>query len=416
MKIENLKVYFTVITVFVLIVAIGFAIYKIDFQKEENFSKPKITLWHTFSGREKETFNKIIQRYIENHSDIIIDYQPQDYSAMIQKYITAASAGDAPDIIRIPNDRLGEVAIKGFLETLNPFLTPELSREYFFNSLSAMTFENSLYGLPASQDTLMLVYNKDIFSSKNIPFPNRTWTTQTLIDVAVQLTDDEHYGLVFPVTSSYWWFPFLIGYGGTIFDSNGEPAINSLEAQRATSYVMDMIKKYNIMPSTVIDEVKMVTLFQEQKAAMIMIGPWKIEEIRNAAVNYGLEILPIVTETGKRLSPLVGYKGYSISKNSLHKDKAFDLIKYLTSDEVTLQFALETKTMPSKIRVMNNPTVLANEVLYIENEQVKYGTPFPSSPRMIVVGEKVGEALEKILNGADIQTALDEAQRRIIEY
>jgi len=374
----------------------------------------KIVLWHTYAEKEKDVFLKIVDDYRKN-AGIEIDVQAQDYSSAVSKFITHASGGNPPDIIRIPNDRLGELASKGYLLPLNEFVTPEIISQYYPEAIRAMEYDGKLYALPASIDCLMLFYNKDIFDLNGLQYPDENWTTDDLLNTAKKLTTQDTFGLVFPVQVSYWYFPFMLGFGGNIFDEYGNPSVNSYEAVLAATYCVNLMRVEKVMPDTPVDELKMVTMFQQQKAAMIISGPWKVPEIKDAGVNFGMCPLPVIKETGKRISPLIGYKGYAISKDSKHKLEAFKLITYLTSKDALVKFGIPTNTMPANRKAMENATLANLAVVNAVKQQFRYGTMFPTAPLMIVVGEKVSDALAKIVVGESAQNAMDEAQALIMK-
>lgn len=399
----------------VVVILIGSLFYfAIATQSTGNAGQERIVLWHTYAEKEKEAFLKIMEAY-RHRTNLAIDVQQQDYSSAVSKFIAHASAGNPPDILRVPNDRLGELASKGYLEPLNQFISPSLLSQYYPEAIKAMEYEGKLYALPASIDCLMLIYNKDIFDLNGLEYPSENWSLEKVVDVAKKLTTADYFGLVFPVQISYWYFPFMIGFGGQIFDEEGMPAVNSYEAVRAADYIVKLMKEAKVMPETPVDELKMLTLFQQQKAAMIICGPWKIPEIRDAGVNFGMCPLPYIEETGKRVSPLVGYKGYAISKDSKHKFESFKLIAYLTSAEALVKFCIPTNTMPANMKAMENASLANLAVVKAVKAQFQYGTPFPTQPLMIVVGEKVSDALAKIVQGEEAQKAMDEAQALILK-
>ncbi|MEL0101405.1 MAG: hypothetical protein VW862_06870, partial [Euryarchaeota archaeon] len=84
--------------------------------------------------------------------------------------------GQAPDLMRLSSDQLGaigEVRVDGFplLEDLRPHLTPAQRNQFDERSLQAMRYGDDLFGIPASQDCLSLIYNKAIFDSRGIDYP-----------------------------------------------------------------------------------------------------------------------------------------------------------------------------------------------------------------------------------------------------
>ena len=59
---------------------------------------------------------------------------------------------------------------------------------------------------------------------------------------------------------------------------------------------------------------------------MIIDGPWNWATYEDSRLNIGQTLLlPTVTETGERMSPLVTYKGWTVSKQSAHKVAATEL-------------------------------------------------------------------------------------------
>ncbi|GEM_PF-89476 len=402
---DKIKSYGKVALLIFLVVGAGFLVLYGQ-SSGAHAGKKVITIWYTFTrgSKEYDTFNRLIEEYQRAHPDIVIKAEWQEYSAAINKYITKANAGNPPDIIRIPNDMLGEVAKMGYLEPLDDFMDPTLWRAYTPQSIDAMTYTGKLYALPASYDSLMVIYNKDLIKGKI----SNNWTLNEMISVAEN--SSAQYGLVFPTTSSYWWFPFQYGFGGEIF-KNGKPVVNDKASVKATEFIMNLVK-HGIMPSTPVDEQTMVSYFTSGKAAMIIEGPWKISEIQLAVPNYGLAVLP---REVRHLAPLIGYKGYAISKDSKNKDLAFDLVKFLTSQHAENEFAINAHTSPTRWDVLES--VVENDTIIRTLQlQAQYGQTYPNVPEMSIVQEKVTEALGKVFEtGLPPKEALDIAQEQIEE-
>ena len=117
--------------------------------------------------------------------------------------MTAAQGGQAPDLMRLSSDQLGaigEVRVNGFplLEDLRPHLTPQDRDQFEERALEAMRYGEELYGVPASQDCLSLIYNKALFDSQGLEYPNENWTEEDLLSIAKQLTYQDIQGLALP--------------------------------------------------------------------------------------------------------------------------------------------------------------------------------------------------------------------------
>ncbi len=393
------------LVLFLIVGSIALVLYSPSSSSQEG--KKTITVWFTYTrgSKEYDTFMRMIEEYQRMHPDIVVKAEWQEYSAAINKFITQANAGNPPDVIRIPNDMIGEVAKMGFLEPLDDYMDPTLWRSYLPESLDAMTYDGHLYALPASYDSLLVIYNRDLVKG-NI---SNTWTLDDMVSIAENSSAE--YGLVFPTTSSYWWFPFQYGFGGEIFHK-GKPVVNDNASIAATKFIKSLISK-GIMPKTPVDEQTMVTYFNSGKAAMIIEGPWKISEIQLAVPNYGLAVLP---KAIRPLAPLIGYKGYAIAKDSPNKALAFDLIKFLTSKEVEMNFAVNAHTSPTRWDVLEDPKVKNDPIINVLKDQAARGQTYPNVPEMSIVQEKVTEALGKIYEtGMPVEEALNIAQEQIEE-
>jgi arabinogalactan oligomer/maltooligosaccharide transport system substrate-binding protein len=279
-----------------------------------------------------------------------------------------------------------------------------LLNTYLDKTIEAMSWAGTLYGLPASYDFLALIYNKDM-----VPKPPED--TDELENIARTLKVGDKYGFVVPVKSSYWYFPWLYGFGGTIFAENGDPAINSPAAVRSAEWLVGLSKVHDLMPA--VDADTMNTLFVQRRAAMIVQGPWFIVDAVRAGINVGITRLPKVSAENKWPAPLLGVKGYVIFSGSKQKENAFKLIKFLTSDTAGEVFASVAKTFPAMKAVHESPTIRGDPIFQSFLYQAEVGAPMPSDPLMGAVWTSLDTALQKIYMGTPAKQALDEAQAEL---
>ena len=148
-----------------------------------------------------------------------------------------------------------------------------------------------LYGIPASQDCLSLIFNKALFDAQGIDYPDETWTEQDLLDAAELLTYQDVQGLAIPIKTAYWWFPIQEGFGGSLFDENGEPTLNSNGSSEAMRWMLDLELEHGVVATgTQIEGMK--NQFISSKAAMIFDGPWNWATYEASRLNIGQTLLP----------------------------------------------------------------------------------------------------------------------------
>jgi ABC-type glycerol-3-phosphate transport system substrate-binding protein len=107
-----------------------------------------------------------------------VTYTQVDPTKYQSQLLAALAAGTGPDVFEI-----GDRELPKWISVLAPM--PATYAQSFgalqlanaFPDVVAQDFvaSSSLYGLPLSIDTLVMVYNKDLFNSAGIAFPPKTW-------------------------------------------------------------------------------------------------------------------------------------------------------------------------------------------------------------------------------------------------
>ena len=375
-----------------------------------------LEVWHSFAAESQEeaTFLDAIDQFEDANPHITIEVTGVPFGDIDQLYLTAAQGGEAPDLVRLSSDQLGEIGevrVDGYplLEDLRPHLTPAERSIFDSKALQAMRYGDALYGLPASQDCLSLLYNRDLFDAEGIPYPDETWTHHDLLSAAQNLTQGDVYGLAVPVKVAYWWFPFQSGFGGSLFDEAGNPTLDSSGSAEALEWYLSLEQTHGVVRTGTVGET-MESQFIQSEAAMIVDGPWNWATYEAGRLNVGQTLLPTIEETGLRASPLVTYKGWSISKQSEEKIAATNLALHLSSPSVQKTFALDTMTMPTAVETATDSEVQADAVLAGFLAQAELATPAPTTRAMSIVYGPLGTAFEQVHGGsASAQEALEGA-------
>lgn len=376
-------------------------------------SEISLEVWHSFAAESQEeaTFLDAIDVFEAANPHVEIEVTGVPFGDIDQLYLTAAQGGEAPDLVRLSSDQLGEIGevrVDGYplLEDLRPHLTPAERAIYDNKALQAMRYGDALYGIPASQDCLSLLYNRALFDAEGIAYPDETWTQVDMLRAAENLTQGDVYGLAIPVKVAYWWFPFQNGFGGSLFDEEGNPTLDSNGSAEALDWYLSLEQEHEVVRTGTVGET-MESQFIQSEAAMIVDGPWNWATYEAGRLDVGQTLLPLIEETGLRASPLVTYKGWSVSKQSEQKISSTHLALHLSSPSVQKTFALDTMTMPTAIETAADPEVQADSVLSGFLAQAELATPAPTTRAMSIVYGPLGTAFEQVHGGsASSQDAL----------
>lgn len=358
-----------------------------------------VEVWHTFGvdSLEERLFVDAVDRFTVDNPDIRVQVVRIPFLQNLQQFINAAQAGEAPDLIRLSATELGKVghvSVEGFplLEDLRAHLTPMQKARYLRPALAAMSYGASLHALPASQSCMTLLYNKDLFDAAGHPYPNAEWQTEDLLSAASALTTDDVAGIALPVKWSYWFIPFVAAAGGTLFDVDGRPALDSAGTAEAMRWVLDLERAHGVTGSTNSVEA-MSTRFQTGRAAMVIDGAWNWDRYAESGIPLRQSLLPHYGSTGKRLAPMLDYFGWSVTKQSPVKAAAAKLALWLTSHAVQKDFALGTYSLPTLVALIDDPTLTSHPVLGGFIEQARFGMSVPTTRGTAMLFEQLDTAL-----------------------
>lgn len=370
-------------------------------------AQTEIVLWHSYRGGEKAALKQVVANFNESHSDIKIKALGVPFDALPDKITAAIPLGKGPDLFIFAHDRIGGWVEADIIEPLDFYLEDDISDQFVDGAYEPMIYDGSLYGLPMSLKSIILFYNPDIIST-----PPKT--TDEMIALAKAHTDEANnaYGLVYENANYYYNACWMQGFGGRVFDADDNPIVNSEESVRSFQFAQDLYLKEKIIPPEV-SNVLVTTLYNEEKAAMVISGPWFRGEIAED-VPYEIELLPIISEVGERAMPFMSSEGVIMSAKSEKKDLAFEVMEYLISDEAAFIMATVGNQPVANKHVYETDEIKADKYLPKFKEQIKYSLPMPSIPQMTFVWSPASTAIAAVINGDDPQEELDKAQQTII--
>jgi arabinogalactan oligomer/maltooligosaccharide transport system substrate-binding protein len=385
-----------------------------------------ITVWLTYhlGSGEYSAFNQTVKAFEATYPYIHLNLQSHDPTTAQADFVTASLAGQAPDVLRAANDWVGAYVEAGQLAPLNPFVNSTFLSQYFPAALQDFSFQGHLWGLPENINGLALVYNKALLPS------GPPTTTDQLLSMCPSLTKTNSSGaisqacIVFPSNNGYWWWPFLTGFGGTIFSPTNPsyPTINTTQAVQSIQFMNTLINDGYMPPNSCCTT--MSNMFASGKAAMIIDGPWDESTYTTAGINYGVAPLPTVSSTGKPMGPLIGSQGWVIAsgKPADETAAAFKFIAWFTNEQHQADEFTATGDLPSNSLLANTSTLSSNPLASGYLAQAATSSPAPNVPAMGSVYNYVGTALSNVqptsksstITASAIKSALDTAEADIL--
>ncbi|OHD10122.1 MAG: hypothetical protein A2086_05845 [Spirochaetes bacterium GWD1_27_9] len=371
--------------------------------------KKKITIWCTdkeVAGLEpvKKSFKKA------KRIDVEIEIQAEPRS----KYISAAKAGTAPDILVGAHDWVGELAKNGVIAEIN--LSNEDKAKYYPLAIQGYTYNGKLYGVPYDYEGLVLFYNKKLI--KEAP---KTWEDMIVVAKALTNVKANKYGFLYGINNDFHRnYPFFGSQDAYIFKyENGkynvtDIGLDSPGAILAGKFIYRLVQE-GVVPSST-NNGTVESNFLDGKVAMVMDGCWNyLTYSRSLGVdNIGVAKLP--TLNGKPSRSFVGARGFMIYQASKMLESAKDFI---------INFAGEEEGQTAMFDAGGRPPahIKASEKISKNNPHIKImidsandGVLMPNVKAMAVVWNYAGGMIDKFNTGeTTVENALKTAVNTIRE-
>ncbi|MCW8200256.1 extracellular solute-binding protein [Verminephrobacter aporrectodeae subsp. tuberculatae] len=269
-------------------------------------------------------------------------------NTLVQKVLQKASARTLPDVLMLDNPNVQQIAESGVLAPLIDFNVPTAG--YAKNILAAGTYDEKVYGLAPTVNTLALFYNKKILSAAGMT-PPTTWAE--LRDSAKKLTTRDAYGLAFTAAAtaegSWQFLPFMWSNGAD------ESDLSSPKVSEALQLFIDLVQSGAVSKSVVNwSQSDVNDQFIAGKAAMMINGPWNMPKLnQSTGLDYGIAQIPVNIAGQTPITPLGG-EMWTVPRTG-DKGKmalAARFIECINSDENQLALAEQRLTVPTKTALL----------------------------------------------------------------
>lgn len=375
------------------------------------------------AGYSEDDVKQITEEFMTQNPDIKVETTFVPYEALEQKILTSATSGGY-DVVLVDAPWTAKFASAGLLDDVTANLTKDERKGIFKGALSAVTYQDKLYGMPWLNDTKYLFYNKQMLQDAGFNEPPKTWS-----ELAEQAKVIKEKGIVeYPIVWSWAQAEALVcdltsvtkAFGGGLVDKTGNPNITDAKNKQAVQFMVDTINNGLTNPkSTEFLEEDVRGMFSSGKAAFAL----------NWTYMYNLANDPneseVAGQVGIALSPgssniksasVNGGMGLSITKGSNNKDASWEYIKFLSSPEVQKKYA--KSALPIWKNLYDDQDVMSTspEVVAVSKEQYDY---LVNRPKVAWYGELSTELQVRIqeilLGNKSVDEGLSVVQKKAEE-
>ena len=334
-----------------------------------------ITIWVGWSARELKAFKSIVAEYDRKHADVNVKV----VGGINDDKITAAiRSGNVPDVVSsFTSANVGNYCKSGAWIDLKPFLSKDKIDVNMFPKTSQYytQYNGKRCALPLLADVYGFYYNKKMFKAAGLKGPPKTMSQLTAY--AKKLTKKGADGSI-KVAGYNPFLGFYAGnapdlstyaplYGAKYLDGSGKSMLSRDQAwSRLLKWQKGLVdwfgytklQKFNAGAA---DEFSASHAFEIGKLAMMIDGEWRVAFIQ--AEHPGLDYATAPAPVDDAHPELYG-AGYvngtiiGIPKGVKHKDQAWKLLKYLTTDPHPLAlFSNAIRNVPTTSASLKSPEI-----------------------------------------------------------
>ncbi len=398
---------------------------------------------------DRQLYDEFWQSFAATYPNIEVERQNLDYNGMIDKARTAAEGGAAPCVARMTILWVPEFSARGLLKPIN-LADFGLSEDLFWDgALKSVTWDGQLYGIPANNETMALIWNKQLFADAGLDpeTPPATWEDVVAYsDQIKQETGVNGYGLVARVNAGNTpdrFRPVAWAYGGGALDE-AEPnptydkiLINTDGTKQALQLYHDMYVRDRSVPTSALTNTQTENSdpFLAGQLAMMISHPSEYASlVDRAATATGADkerADQVVANTAYGLIPegpvrrAVVFGGWSVhmfsdevTGGACDEQAARALMAFRTSPEWSLK-STWTGSNPADLRGFETTWMQQRletiKFLDVTTSMLPYGIPYPVIPEAaeimnIIVPEMIQNVLTQSMT---VDEAADDAAVKI---
>ncbi|MDA3951408.1 MAG: sugar ABC transporter substrate-binding protein [Spirochaeta sp.] len=238
----------------VLLLVASTAVFASGAQEQE---EEVVRFWYHFDDPET-ALNPLIEKFESENPGIRIEAERVPWDAYYQRLLTAAAAGDPPDVAQVKLWWQPQLVEMGALLPLDDYIADWDGKDDVYPRVWELTrhSDGQQYYMPLQMVVLYMYYRVDHFDELGLSIPE---TREEFLEVAQALTRDTDgdgetdvygFGIRGARGGHDWWGSFVLSSGAEFFDDNGNVALATPEAIAANEWFLDLYREHGVSPPT----------------------------------------------------------------------------------------------------------------------------------------------------------------------
>ncbi len=379
------------------------------------------------SDGERIVTSKLIDAWNAAHPDMTAELAflaGKSYNEQVQ---AAAISGGLPDLLDFDGPNYANYAWSGYIVPLNDLLPKALLDDTLPSVIAQGTYapDGKLYSLGQIDSGLALWANKADLEKAGVRIPkgvDDAWTLAEFEDALAKLAKVP--GITHPLDLklnygkgewyTYGLSPMIQSFGADLINRTtwkAEGTINSQGAIDALTHLQTWVKNGWVVPAADGDD----AFYGKRTAAISLVGHWMWTPHKKA-LGDDLVLLPMPKFGTKQVTGM-GSWCWGIPKSSAHPKEAAALLQFLMQPENLVALTDQDGAVPATKTAINmSANFKPGGALSLYSAQLaSVAVPRPAYPGYPAITAAFAQAVDDVVNGADVKASLDKAAKAIDE-
>lgn len=340
------------------------------------------------------------------------------------RILAAGQTSDLPCLLFFDGPMVSYLAWLGYLQSIDRFVSAEMKADFLPSIITQGTYNQQLYTL-GTYDAGLAIYGNRKYLEKaavRIPTVEHPWDLAEFEAALEKLTalDEVEYALDMKINYgrgewfTYGFSPIVQSFGGDLIDRKTyQSASNVLDGPQSVAAMEQFQSWFQngwANPNPAGDD----DFYGSRKAALSWVGHWVYSQYAEV-LGDDLVLIPM-PDFGHGPKTGMGTWNWGISSTCQNPEAAWAFLEYLLRSEGILRWTTIHNGVPARKSVLAQSELYKpGGPLHVYVQQIEAGwtVPRPLTPAYAVITKAFAEAVEQIVQGADVQMELTKAAEKI---
>jgi multiple sugar transport system substrate-binding protein len=398
-----------------------------------------VKLWIMPNGpKPQEDMEAALEPFTEQ-TGIKVDVEVVGWDVQLDRIRNAAVSGEGPDVTQAGTTQVPFFAALGGFEDLTSRVEDIGGAGAYADGVwqtTQVVGQEGTWAVPWFTEARVIYYRKDVLEKAGVDpataFADWDSFRATLEAIDEKVPNIEPFGSpgkkAFDLVHHV--MPFVWDAGGAeLSEDNTTSAINSPEAVEGVTFMADLVKD-GLYDSSQLerDGTQVENQFKGGKLAVWMGGPWVLGSVDRAddtnwtdKVRANVGVAPLPAGPSGEGFTFVGGSNLMMFSSSEHKNEAWELIKFLSEDQVQTDYAALQGMFPARVEPQQSYGESNGEEFLAVYEAIQQGRTYAPVPQWAQVENaykgRFGNILDSAAGRGDaygpeaVQKQLDEAAK-----